>query len=580
MQPRFTGWSCSTVRSKTTFSASPWPHLRHLLGAVTLGLGVAASMSACGGGRSGETTASPPVAGGGSSGPVTPPSTTNLPTFDTSAVTAQNTAQGLPEGWHNGAFMQVFVRSYQDSNGDGIGDLKGLIARLDYLKDLGVRGLWLMPIHPSQDGDHGYAVKDYRHVDPAFGTLADLDALIAAAASRGIGVILDYVINHSAAEHPAFINARAAKDNAFRNWYVWQDSAPLNWTVFNGNPWRQDATGWYYAPFWHQMPDWNLRTPVVESWHHDNLRFWLNRGIAGFRFDAVGLLIENGPQAYNIQPDSRAFMQRVNTVLSGYGRRFMVCESPDDSQGFANACGSAFGFDLNGRILGAARGNTQDIEAVRRYFLTAAPGTATFLANHDEFAGNRIWNQLAGDTQAYKLAAATYLLLPGTPFIYYGEEIGMAASATLTGDPKLRTPMSWTGDTARAGFTTGLPYRGLSANVATQNVQSQQSQADSLLNFYKSMIGLRNTRLSIARGGYDKPFVQGSVLGYTRTLGQERTLVLINYGAQPARLTITDLPSAGVLTTLWPQGMPVTSAQAGQAEMEVAARSLRVLDLK
>ena len=554
--------------------------LWHLLGAVTLGLGVATSICACGGGRSGETTASPPVAGGGSSGPVTPPSTTNLPTFDTSAVMAQNTALGLPEGWHNGAFMQVFVRSYQDSNGDGIGDLKGLIARLDYLKDLGVRGLWLMPIHPSQDGDHGYSVKDYRQVDPAFGTLADLDALIAAAASRGIGVILDYVINHSAAEHPAFINARAAKDNAFRHWYVWQDSAPLNWTVFNGNPWRQDATGWYYAPFWHQMPDWNLRTPAVESWHHDNLRFWLNRGIAGFRFDAVGLLIENGPQAYNIQPDSRAFMQRVNTVLSGYGRRFMVCESPDDSQGFANACGSAFGFDLNGRILGAARGNTQDIEAVRRYFLTAPPGTATFLANHDEFAGNRIWNQLAGDTQAYKLAAATYLLLPGTPFIYYGEEIGMAASATLTGDPKLRTPMSWTGDTARAGFTTGLPYRGLSANVATQNVQSQQSQADSLLNFYKSMIGLRNTRLSIARGGYDKPFVQGSVLGYTRTLGQERTLVLINYGAQPARLTITDLPSAGVLTTLWPQGMPVHSAQAGQAEVEVAARSLRVLDLK
>ena len=574
------------LSSKTTFRGGncrphPNPAINRIAGVVsTFAFSCLLALSACGGGGGGSGGAvviTPPVSGGG--GTVTPP-TTNLPAFDTSTITVNSAATSLPEGWQNGAFMQVFVRSYQDSDGDGVGDLKGLISRLDYLKDLGIRGLWLMPIYPSQDGDHGYAVKDYRNVDPRYGTLADLDALISAAAARGIGVIVDYVINHSAGEHPAFTNARAGADNAFRNWYVWQASAPTNWTVFGNNPWRRDPTGWYYAPFWDQMPDWNLRNPAVESWHHDNLRFWLNRGVAGFRFDAVGLLIENGPSAFNVQPESRAFMQRVQGVLGAYPRRFMVCEAPDDSQGFASVCGSAFAFDLNGRILGAIRGNVNDLDALRRYFTQAAPGTATFLANHDEFAGNRIWNQLGGDVAAYKLAAASYLLLPGTPFVYYGEEIGMAAAAGLTGDPKLRTPMSWTADSLRAGFTTGTPYRALSANVGTQNVQAQQAQPDSLLNFYKAMIGLRNSRLSIARGSYDKPFLQGSVLAYTRTLGQERTQVLINYADRPGRITLTDLPSAAVLTTLWPQGMAVTSANAGQAEIEVAPRSVRVLDVK
>jgi glycosidase len=495
-------------------------------------------------------------------------------------VAVGTSALPLPEGWQTGAFMQVFVRSYQDSDGDGIGDLKGLISRLDYLQDLGIRGLWLMPVHPSQDRDHGYAVKEYRNVESQYGSLADLDALVTAAAARGIGVILDYVVNHSAADHPAFINARAAKDNAYRNWYLWQDTAPLNWNVFGSYPWRQDPTGWYYAPFWSQMPDWNLRLPAVEAFHHDNLRFWLNRGVAGFRFDAVGLLIENGPNAFNNQPESRSFMQRIQGVLQAYQRRYMVCEAPDDSQGYAVACGSAFAFDLNGRILGAVRGQAADIAAVSRYFVTAAPGTATFLANHDLFAGDRVWNQLGGDPTLMKLAAGTYLLLPGTPFVYYGEEIGMAAAANINDDGRLRTPMSWSSNSLHAGFSTTSPYRSVSSNVATNNVQAQQAQADSLLAFYKAMIKLRNTRLSIARGSYDKPFVQGSVMGYTRTLGQERSLVLVNYGSQAARITLTDLPAAAVLNTLWPQGLATTSANAGQVELDIPAKSLRVLDVR
>ena len=565
------------MRSKTTNSSHRNTVSRQGLGAWIAGLVVL--LSACGGGGS----VLPPTIGGGTAtggGGSVPSVPVVLPTFDTSAVTATPGTAGLADGWQRGPFMQVFVRSYQDSDGDGIGDLKGLISRLDYLRDLGVRGLWLMPVHPSQDRDHGYAVKDYRQVESQYGTLADLDALLAGAAARGMGVILDYVINHSAGEHPAFVNARAARDNPFRDWYVWQDLAPANWTVLGGYPWRMATTGWYYAPFWDQMPDWNLRLPAVERWHHDNLRFWLNRGVGGFRFDAVGLLIENGPGAFNAQPESRAFMQRVRSVVEAYPRRFMVCEAPDDSQGYAVACGSAFAFDLNGRILGAARGNTNDIVAVSRYFSTAAPGTATFLSNHDEFAGNRIWNQLNGDVAAYRLAAATLLTLPGTPFLYYGEEIGMAAASALSGDPKLRSPMSWTSDATRAGFTSGTPYRALASNVQTQNVQDEQARPDSLLAFYRAMIGLRTSRLSLSAGSYDRPFVQGSTLGFIRTQGQERTLVLLNYGAQAARITLTDLPSAAVLTTLWPQNQPTTSAQQGQVELDVPARRVRVLDLR
>ena len=493
----------------------------------------------------------------------------------------------LPEGWQRGAFMQVFVRSYQDSDGDGIGDLRGLISRLDHLKELGIRGLWLMPIHPSQDRDHGYAVKDYRAVESQYGSLADLQALVQAAHARGIGVILDYVLNHSAGEHPAFVNARAAKDNAWRNWYLWQDTAPAGWNVFGQYPWRSDPTGWYYAPFWDQMPDFNLRNPDVVAWHEHNLRHWLNLGIDGFRFDAVGLLVENGPSAALAQPESRTLMARLRAVVEAYDRRFIVCESPDDPAGFTQACGSAFAFELSGPILRAAASGaganadpSADLQTLTRFFLTAAPGTATFLANHDLFAGNRVWNQLGGDVAAYKLAAASYLLLPGTPFIYYGEEIGMAAANTLSGDPSLRTPMSWTGEAGRAGFTSGTPYRALSANAATQHVQAQAAQPDSILNFYRAMIGLRNTRLSLSVGGYEKPLVQGRVAGWQRSQGSERTLVLINYGAQAATVRVNDLPASAVLSTLWPQGVAQTSASFGSADLQIPARSVRVLDVK
>ncbi|MFO1339258.1 MAG: alpha-amylase family glycosyl hydrolase [Burkholderiaceae bacterium] len=520
--------------------------------------------------------------GGGSEPPAPPPPTP--PAVDVSPVAAADPGSALPEGWQHGAFMEIFVRSYQDSDGDGVGDLKGLVSRLDYLADLGVKGLWLMPVTASQDHDHGYAVADYRGIEAAYGSLADLDELLAQAHARGIGVVLDYVMNHSAATHPLFQNARASSANPYRDWYVWQASAPVGWSVFGANPWRhwtgaEAGAGYYYAPFWDQMPDFNLTHPAVLAHHQDNLRFWLNRGVDGFRFDAVGMLVENGPTAWESQPQNYTIMKGMQDLLAGYQRRTMVCEAPADPQGFgaASACGGAFAFDLSASLVDAARGDTAAIAAASRYHASAPAGMKTFLSNHDSFAGQRLWDQLGGNTAQYRLAAASALLLPGTPFIYYGEEIGLAGAASLDGDPRLRTPMSWTGDTLRAGFSTGTPYRALSANVATNNAQSQQADPQSLHAFYKAMLALRNGHASIAGGSYEQPFASGQAWGFQRAGGGERTLVVFNTATHATALTVAALPPRASLHALYPaDGTGASADDAGTARLDLAPQSVRV----
>jgi glycosidase len=521
--------------------------------------------------------------GGGGGGSAPPPPTTNLPTPDVSAITAADPGSTLPDGWQHGAFMQVFVRSYQDSDGNGSGDLRGLTSRLDYLQDLGIKGLWLMPIARSQDRDHGYAVADYRDIEADYGSLADFDELLRQAHARGIGVTVDYVINHSAATNALFANARDSAANAYRDWYVWQPSAPSGWSVFGANPWRSTANGAYYAPFWDQMPDWNLANTSVVGYHESNLRFWLNRGVDGFRFDAVGLLFENGPSAWENQPQNYALMQRLRGMVEGYTRRTMVCEAPSDPRGFATACGSAFAFDLSASLIAAARGNdSAAVQRIAAFFAgSAAPSSATFLSNHDSFAGQRVADQLAGNVAQMKLAAAAHLLGPGRPFLYYGEEIGMAGAASLTGDPRLRTPMSWTADTARAGFTTGTPYRALAANVVTNNVAAQTTDANSLRAFYKAMLSLRNARPSIARGSVEGAAASGNVLSFQRVLGSERTLVVVNYGGATVNVVVGGLPAGATLTPLHPAGASgVVADGAGQATIPVAGQMVGVLGVQ
>lgn len=508
----------------------------------------------------------------------------------------------LPEHWHRGAFIEVFVRAYQDSDGDGIGDLRGLIARLDYLQDLGVRGIWLMPVTRSADGDHGYATTDYRAIEPAYGTLADFDELLAQAHRRGIGVIVDYVINHAAAEHPMFVSARRGPGAPFRDWFVWSDERPQGWFIWDKDPWYHAASepwrfrgpardlpapdpqarGFYFGTFGPHMPDFDFRNPAVRAYHLDSLRFWLNRGLDGFRLDAVPHLVENDAVRWNDQPESRALTREIVQAVHRYPRRTVVCEatSKPEDWGDPAVCGGAFAFGYVHHFVGAALGRPESVQALAEYFRSRPATMATFVSNHDIFAGRRLWDQVAGDERAYRLAAAGYLLQPGTPFIYYGEEIGQAGVHTLPGDLPLRGPMSWTADPVTAGFTLGHPFRPVAPNVATHNVAAQRTDPGSLLNFYRAMLALRNTRPSIARGSFSQATADGLVLAFERRLDDERTLVAINYGATATTLDVTATIAGARPSMLFPADVAAPVATpAGRLVLQLPPRSLQVLDL-
>lgn len=532
-------------------------------------------LSACGGGSSPA-----PVNFTNPTSPTTETPSANLPSVDASAVIKNDPGSKLAANWRRGPFMEIYVRGYQDSNGDGVGDLRGLIQRLDYLKDLGIQGIWLMPVTKSEDKDHGYAVKDYRDIETQYGNLADLDELLAQAHARGIGVILDYVMNHSANTHPAFINASDTTTNAYRNWYVWKESAPTGWNIFGNNPWYSTKNGAYFAAFYSGMPDFNLRNQAVIEYHQNNLRFWLNRGVDGFRFDAVGNLIENDAGNWESQPESIALMGKIQENIQQYDNRFIVCEAPGNPLAFAasSACGNAFAFKHNYDIVNAAKGQTTAIQAVADYFNSAPLTIATMVSNHDEFAGARLWDQVNGNIAQYQLATATYLLQPGTPFIYYGEEIGMAGASSLSGDAKLRTPMSWNNHPINAGFSNSAPFRALSSNVSTQNVTSESQDPSSLLQFYKNLIQLRKLRPSLNQGDYKNPVVTGKVLSFQRLAGNETSWVLINYGAEETTISLKNLSTNTKLSSVYPDNLlQVATDNLGIATFKIAPYAILVL---
>ncbi len=530
------------------------------------------------------------------------------PAIDTRPVPPAALGSHLPaaqrDGWQHGAFMEIFVRAWRDSDGDGIGDLRGLTQSLDYMQALGIRGIWLMPITKNADGDHGYATTDFRDVAPEYGTLADFDEFLAQAHRRGIGVVMDYVINHSAAQHPMFTEALKGPDNPFRDWYVWSETMPAGWDIWGKNPWYAaegepwnfkgevkdlppsppGARNFYFGTFGPHMPDFNFRNPAVLEYHLSSLRFWLNRGLDGYRLDAVPHLLETDAVRWNDQPESRALTKQLQDLIKSYGHRAVVCEATAEPRAYGDpaVCGGAFAFGFVKHYVKAAQGDADSVQKVVDYWHDARPTMATFLSNHDIFAGRRLWDQLGGDERAYRLAAAGYLLQPGTPYIYYGEEIGQAGVHDLpgmTGDKPLRSPMSWTADPATAGFTTGTPFRPLAPNRATHNVAAQQTDARSLLNFYKAMLKLRNGLPSIARGRYEHGFAQGLVAGWQRVHDQERTLVLINYGRELAQARMIRLPPGARLLSAYPEGGALsTRADAGgQAQLWLGPQSVRVL---
>ena len=499
------------------------------------------------------------------------------PGVDVSAVRQVPQAAPLPQGWEHGAFMEVFVRSYQDSDGDGVGDLRGLTRRLDYLQALGIKGLWLMPVNASGDHDHGYAVTDYRAIEPAYGTLADFDELVRQAHARGIGIVIDYVINHSSNRNPLFVQSASSKSGPWRDWYVWQDAKPAGWSIFDRDPWVTTPNGAYFAQFDDAMPDFNLRNPAAVAYHLDSLRFWLNHGVDGFRIDAVGHLFENGPQGWSMQPENYAFLAQVRRTLDIDHPHVMVCESPGDPIGFAaqTACGASFAFGHSDALVKAGRGDEKAIRDVADYFTKAPDTMATMVSNHDHFAGRRLWDAMGGDPARVRVAAAAYLLQPGTPYVYYGEELGMSAAATDDPDGKLRGPMSWT---SAGGFSTGTPYRPASVNLATNNAEAERADPGSMLAFYKAMLGLRNSHPSIARGRYVEPRVDGRTMSFQRRFQGEHTAVVINYGEQAGSARLAGLPANARLQRLYPppSGEIGAASADGTASLPAAPLSVQV----
>ncbi len=476
---------------------------------------------------------------------------------DLGPVTAQpRTNASLPVDWWRGPFMEIFVRAYQDSDGDGIGDLRGLIQRLDHLKELGVTGLWLMPVTQSQDRDHGYATTDFRAIERDYGSMADFDELLKQAHARGIGVIIDYVVNHGSWAHPLFLQAKSSQSNRYRDWFVWSDTAPDKaWDIWGKFPWYWlGAQPWtwtgevkdlppappgsrdfYFGTFGPHMPDFNLTHPAVVRWHEDNLRFWLNRGLDGFRLDAVPHLVETDAKDWNDQPESRRLTKQFVDLIQSYPNRFAVCEATAQPADYSRpeVCGSAFAFGLETAIMDALKGGepeavAQSVQKIADFFKSRPHSMATMLANHDIFAGHRIWDQVQGDEAKYRLAAASYLLQPGIPFVYYGEEIGQAGLLELPGDGPIRGPMSWTAD---GGFSSSsLPYRPLSPNHGTHNAAAQRADPHSLFHHYRQLIQLRRTHKALSQGSYEQVQVNGALLSFVRRHEGDALRVWLNYG--------------------------------------------------
>jgi glycosidase len=488
----------------------------------------------------------------------------------------------VERGWWEGAvFYEVFVRSFADSDGDGTGDLRGLTARLDYLNDgdprtdgdLGVSGLWLMPIYASPSY-HGYDVVDYRAIHPDYGTLADFDAFVAAAHARGIRVILDFVLNHSSSEHPWFLSAKRGPDAAHRDFYTWRDEPDARWTrPWDGaGVWHESGDEFFYALFWSGMPDVNLANERARDEMVSAMRFWLDRGVDGFRVDAARYLIEEDDGQTAVLADSAGSHRFVRELRAELERThkdvLLVAEAWSTTEDIATYWGDgdeyqlAFSFGVAGALLESVRDKNrahlkQELALAAEAFADRA-FEAPFLTNHDM---RRVMQALGDDVDAARLAAATLLALPGTPFLYYGEELGMRGGDG-SGDEHKRTPMRWRED---GGFTTGTPWFESSVPAGV-SVAAQTDDPGSLLSWYRRLIRARASSDALARGDTSLPASEGGGRGafaLVRELpgehASERVLFLANFADEPTTAWTLDI--TGTPQVLLAQGVDDAFAQ-------------------
>ena len=485
--------------------------------------------------------------------------------------------------WQRGIVYQVYPRSFQDSNGDGVGDLQGIAARLDHFVYLGVDAVWVSPIYPSPMADFGYDVSDYTDIHPLFGDLSDFDRLVEAAHARGLKIILDFVPNHTSDRHPWFAESRASRTNPKRDWYIWRDpkpdgSAPNNWvSEFGGRAWTFDETTgqYYYHAFLREQPDLNWRNAQVRAAMLDALRFWLERGVDGFRVDAIHHLIEaehlrDNPlnpdwrdgqsparrlvRLYSLdQEETHAAIAEMRALTDRYADRVLIGEASLPIEQLMAYYGNetpGFHLPFNFHLI-KTTWEPQAIAALIEEYERALGGGRErwpnwVLGNHDR---SRVASRV-GPAQA-RVAAMLLLTLRGTPTIYQGEEIGMedvpiptqavqdpweknVPGLGLGRDPE-RTPMQWDAS-EKAGFTSGEPWLPLASDYATVNVQQQRGQDRSMLSLYRALIALRRHEPALSIGAHVKAEAIGSVLTYRRFHAGRWLVIVLNFSDEPQLL--------------------------------------------
>ncbi len=464
--------------------------------------------------------------------PVTP-APTAIPTLTPTAV-AQGT-DGL-RWWNDTVFYEIFVRSFRDSDGNGIGDFNGITEKLDYLQSLGVKGLWLMPINPSPSY-HGYDVTDYYAVNPDYGTMEDFKRLIEEAQKRDIKVIIDLVLNHSSSQHPWFESALTPGSENYDK-YVWSDSDPGTPGPWGAPAWYKASNGkYYYAIFWDQMPDLNYDSPAVREEARKIASFWLEDvGIDGFRLDAARYLVEedgtlaDSPANHAFWDEWGTYYRSIDPEAFSVGEIWTGNSTVKKYVETNTELDSAFNFDLADALLKSVKdGNSTVVRFVLQSTLKDFPeqDNSNFITNHDQ---NRVMSQFMGDEGKAKVAAGVLLTTPGIPFIYYGEEIGMSGAKP---DEQIRTPMQWSNEEG-AGFTSGVPWEAINADYQDVNVQDQTGDNTSLLEHYRRLIQLRNEHAALRVGN---TFVAKSdsskLLSYLRADDKEAVLVVINLDDKP-----------------------------------------------
>ncbi|MGA7616686.1 MAG: alpha-amylase family glycosyl hydrolase [Thermoanaerobaculia bacterium] len=481
--------------------------------------------------------------------------------------------------WQYGIVYQIYPRSFLDSSGDGIGDLEGIVRKLDYVQDLGVNAIWISPIYPSPMKDFGYDVSDYTGIHPMFGTMDDFDRLLEEVHRRGMKLILDFVPNHTSDQHPWFIESRSSRDSPKRDWYLWLDpdqegGPPNNWlSAFGGKAWEYDqkTEQYYYHAFLKEQPDLNWRNREVRDAMYDVMRFWLDKGVDGFRVDVMWHLIKDAqfrdnppnpdynpqtdPPYHEVIPAFSTDQQEVHDVVSEmrslldeYDQRVMIAEiylPIGQLVEYYGLHGSGAHLPFNFELIVLPWNARKIAAAIDKYEGSLPPwGWPNWvLGNHDK---PRVLSRV-GKEQA-PVAATLLLTLRGTPTMYYGDEIGMhdvAIPHELVHDPQekltpglglgrdpQRTPMQWTSG-GNAGFSTGDPWLPVPEDHVSVNVEDESADPGSLLTFYRRLIRLRQSEPALNVGAFIPINTDGDLLAYIRRDGERSFLVALNLGHRP-----------------------------------------------